>query len=490
MKLQIIGREAEQKILERCYASNAAEFFAVYGRRRVGKTFLIRSFFSKKADSIFLNVTGMQAGSLLEQIQNFTEAVAETFFHKRVKLETGKNWRDAFKMLTDNISAIPQKQKIILFFDEFPCMATQNSKLLQNLEYFWNQYWSRDTRIKLIICGSASGWILKNIINNKKGLYNRVTKTIHLEPFNLSETKKFLISKGIKLNNKQITELYMILGGIPHYLAQIEKGLSATQAIERLAFSKGSFLFREFDNLYATLFRNSENCIEIVRIIAKHRYGIGQEDLFKCIPHLSSGGSIVSLLKELEDTGFITSFRPKWNKRKGIYYKVTDEYTLFYFYWIEPIKKDLLAKGLRHGYWEKIKDSSSWQSWRGYAFEAICYKHLTQISEALSLSPTSLPSTWRYAPKAGSKEQGAQIDLLFDRDDDSITICEIKYTSTSFAIDKQYAKSLMNKVDVFKDKTKTNKQIFIAMISATGIKATMYSEELISGEVTLNDLFI
>ena len=223
----------------------------------------------------------MQSGSISEQIKNLTESIAEAFFNKKVKLEAEKDWHDAFKALADHILEVPKNNKVVLFFDEFPWMATQNSKLLQNLEYFWNQYWSKDSRIKLIICGSASGWILKNIINNKKGLYNRVTKTIHLEPFNLNEAKKYLISRGIRLNNNQIAELYMVVGGIPHYLAQIEKGLSATQAIERLAFSTDSFLLGEFDKLYATLFNNVTSCIEIIRIIAKHRYEIGKKNFLE-----------------------------------------------------------------------------------------------------------------------------------------------------------------------------------------------------------------
>ena len=199
MKNKIIGRKEEQLVLEQCYCANNPEFIAIYGRRRVGKTFLVRNKFSEKKDVIFVNVTGMQDGSLAEQIQNFTEAVADAFYHKGVKLEVEENWHKTFRMLTTNITEAPKKKKIVLFFDEFPWMTTQNSKLLQNLEYFWNQYWSRDSRIKLIICGSASGWILKNIINNKKGLYNRVTKTIHLEPFDLSETKQYLASKGNKV---------------------------------------------------------------------------------------------------------------------------------------------------------------------------------------------------------------------------------------------------------------------------------------------------
>ena len=489
MKSKIIGREKEQKILEKCYLSKEPEFIAVYGRRRVGKTFLIRNFFSSGKNQIFLNVTGMQSGSMHEQIQNFTESVAEALFHKKVNLQAEDDWHNAFKRLTDNLLETPKNIKIVLFFDEFPWMVTQNSKLLQNLEYFWNQHWSKDPRIKLIICGSASGWILKNIINNKKGLYNRVTKAIHLEPFNLRETKAYLTSRGIRLNNNQITELYMVVGGIPHYLAQIDKGLSATQVIEQLAFSTGSFLLGEFDKLYATLFNNVESCIEVIKIIAKHRYGIGQEELFRVASNISSGGTMVQLLRDLEDAGFIVSFKPKWHKRKGVYYKAIDEYTLFYFSWIEPIKKDLLIRGLRKGYWVKIQNTAPWNSWRGYAFESVCYKHLTQIGEALNLSPNSIPAAWKYIPKAGSKEVGAQIDLLFDRDDDAMTVCEIKYTNTPFIIDKHYAKELLNKIDVFKRKSRTTKQIFIAMISANGIKPTMYSEELISGCVTLNDLF-
>jgi len=489
MQNKIIGITEEKRVLEQCYKSNGPEFIAIYGRRRVGKTFLIRNTFSNKKNTIFLNVTGMQDGSLQEQIQNFTEAVAEAFFHKGVKLEAEESWHKTFRMLATHITEVPKNKKIVLFFDEFPWMATQRSKLLQNLEYFWNHSWSKDPRIKLVICGSASGWILKNIINNKGGLYNRVTKTIHLEPFNIYETRENIRSKGIKLNNKQVTEVYMAVGGIPHYLAQIDKGLSATQIIERLAFSKSSFLLREFDNLYATLFKNAIDSIEIVKTISKHRYGITQEDLFRSIPNISSGGTTVKWLKDLEDAGFIMSFKPKWHKRKGLYYKVIDEYTLFYLYWIEPIKDNLLAKGLRRGYWEKIRNGASGQSWKGLAFEAVCYKHLSQIAKALNLSPTALPSTWKYTPKKYSKDQGAQIDLLFDRDDDSITVCEIKYTDQPFVIDKQYAKNLINKVEIFKKKTKITKQIFIAMVSANGIKPTMYSEELISGCVTLDDIF-
>jgi AAA+ ATPase superfamily predicted ATPase len=486
---KIIGREPECHILEQCYRSPKAEFIAVHGRRRVGKTYLLREYFAKKKDCVFLKVTGMQQGTMTEQIANFMESVAEAFLYPGARLEPGKNWREAFKILTDNIKISAPNKKIVLFFDEFPWMATKNSKLLQFLEYFWNHHWSADARIKLIVCGSVSSWIIKNIINNKKGLYNRVTRSIHLEPFNLYNTKKFLAYRGLKLSNKQVAELYMALGGIPHYLEKIERGLSCAQIIEHLAFRKKSFFLTEFETLYASLFDDPATTIEIVRTIAKHVYGIGQEELARKLKSISSGGTLVKRLEDLASAGFIMSFKPHQHKKKGLYYKVIDEYSLFYFQWIESVKSTLLGKGLKPGYWDKIKVMPAYRSWAGYAFESLCYKHLVQISEALHLSPTAIPNTWRFSPKANSKESGAQIDLLFDRDDGVINLCDMKYKDTAFIIDKKYAADINRKIEVFKEKTRTEKQILFSIISANGLKETMYSEEMIDGIVTLDDLF-
>jgi len=502
MRSNIISREKEIKILEEFYTSNIPELLALYGRRRVGKTFLVRSFFERKKQKkqkeiIFLDITGMQNGFMAEQIRNFTDALGTAFVHQGARLEAGKNWYESFRILSEYIKLVPEDKKIVLFFDEFPWMVTKNSKLLQFLEYYWNHDWSKDNRIKLIICGSSAGWILKNIINNTKGLYNRVTRTIQLEPFDLQETKKYLFHKGIRLNNRQVAELYMVLGGIPHYLNQVTKGLSATQVIEQLAFVKKGFLLDEFEKLYATLLHDAKNCIEIIRLIAQHRYGIGQQELLEKISDVG-GGSKIKLLDDLENAGLIMKFKSKWNRKRGIYYIVTDEYSLFYLYWIEPIKETLLVKGLRKGYWEKTQLNPSWHIWKGYAFEALCYKHLAKIGDVLSLSPTAIPGTWKYVPKRNKAKtknakntdmQGTQIDLLFDRDDDVITICEIKYTKEPFIIDKQYAHNLINKTGIFRRITKTTKQIFIAIISANGLKPSIYSEEMISNVVTLDDFF-
>jgi hypothetical protein len=368
-------------------------------------------------------------------------------------------------------------------------MATKNSKLLQNLDYYWNQHWSQDSRIKLIVCGSSASWILDKIIHNKGGLYNRVTQTIHLEPLNLYDTKRFLRQAGIKLNNSQIAQIYMVIGGIPYYLDKVEKGLTATQIIENLSFRKKSFLLEEFELLFATLFDHHDRHIDIMRIIAASQYGIGQEELLKKLGKSEMGYAGLNKLKNLEDAGFLMSFKSHFHKKKGIYYRIIDEYSHFYFRWIEPIRKTLLKTGLRKGYLDKIQISPAWKNWGGYAFESICYKHLMQIGEALNLSPTAIPNTWRYVPIRNSQKKGAQIDLLFDRDDNAITVCEIKYTEKPFAIDKTYAANLANKLEIFKKQTRTKKQIFFVMISANGLKKTIYSEEMVTGLVKLDDLF-
>ena len=351
----IVGRANETRILQSLLSSKAPEFLALYGRRRVGKTFLIKNFFKKKK-LIFFSITGEKDAPMSQQIKHFTQQIGDVFFGG-IQLAEGKNWDETFKILTNAFETVSKKDKIVLFFDEFPWMATQNSRLLQNLDYFWNQYWSNDSRIKLIICGSAASWIIDNIVNNTGGLHNRITKHICLEPLNLPETKSFLREKGILLSNKQIVDLYMSMGGVPHYLNQIEKGLSATQVIESLAFKRKGFLLQEFDNLFSSLFKNSEVYENIVKIIASHRNGIGQRELLKKLGKSQLGKGGLEKLKKLEESGFIINFIPHLHKEKGVYYKLVDNYSLFYLYWILPVHSTLLIKSLSKGYWDKINNN-------------------------------------------------------------------------------------------------------------------------------------
>lgn len=480
----LVGREQELKRLDDFYTSPKAEFLAIYGRRRVGKTFLIHHFCAKTRGICF-HVTGLKDGSLHDQIENFVRVIGKTFY-EGAELRLKGKWLDVFEQLTEAINKLPKNKKVILFFDELPWMSTKRSKLIQALDHYWNRYWSIDPRIKLIVCGSAASWILEKLVHNKGGLYNRITYQIELAPLTLNESKKFLAKKRIKLNNDQLVKLYMAMGGIPHYLDHVRKGLSADQNIDALCFTKRGLLFNEFNKLFASLFDQHNIHEELIRLIAANRYGISQMQLMKKSSK-SIGGRLKKRLQELEDAGFVESFIPYQHKEKGIYYRVIDEYTLFYLKWIDPIVGSVKRRDKEKGYWLSKQKSSSWESWAGYAYEAICYKHISHIRKKLNISPGSDMGTWRYIPRKKDQGEGAQIDLLFDRDDDVITVCEIKYTAKPFAIDKAYAKKLLKKVNIFREQTRTPKQIFIAMVSARGIQKTLYSEEYITDVVVLED---
>lgn len=483
---KIIGRIKEKEILSKLLKSEKAEFLALYGRRRVGKTYLIRNYFIG-TPCLFFHVSGIQNGKLKEQIEQFVKQIGSTFY-QGAALAPIKSWMLAFEELTKAIQKVPKNKKVVLFFDEFPWMATPKSGLLQALDYYWNRYWVHDPRIKLVVCGSSASWVVENIINNKGGLYNRITFSLKLEPFTLAETNLFLKYQSISLNQQHILELYMVIGGIPYYLSQLRKGLSSSQCIDELCFQKNGILFSEFDRLFASLFHESEIYLKLCRTIANHRHGIAQAQLIK-ESNASSGGRMIHRLKELEDAGFIMSFIPYKHREKGIYYKIIDEYTLFYLHWIEPNLSAIQRKDQATGYWLSKSSSPSWKSWAGYAFEAVCYKHISNIRKALAIDPGAEVGSWKYIPKKREMEEGAQIDLLFDRPDDAVTICEIKYNEKPFLIDKQYAKNLLNKVEVYKKHTQTKKQLFIAMITSGGLKPSMYSEEIISAQATLEDLF-
>lgn len=484
---QIVSREKELHTLAQFLSSDQPEFLAIYGRRRIGKTFLIRTFFERQ-DVIFFDVTGAKKAPLREQTKNFIKQIGKVFYHG-AKLESQKTWDKVFELLTDAIETVKEDKKIVLFFDEFPWMATKNSRLVQTLDYYWNQHWSKLKKIKLIICGSSASWIIEKIINDRGGLHNRLTRSIYLEPFTLKESKKYLNHRGIKLNNEQILQLYMVMGGIPYYLSRVEKGYSAMQNIEQLAFTRKSFLLEEFNNLFSSLFDDYELYIQMIRLISKYREGIGQEELLKKMNSSMMGQKGLKILKALKDASFIQSFKPQYHRKKGIYYKVIDQYVLFYFYWIEPAKESLITKGLMQGYWEHQQTSPAWYSWSGYAFESICLEHISFIAHGLNLSPSAIPHTWRYVPKKESKEYGAQIDLLFDRTDNVVTICEIKYTQKPFAIDKQYADNLKRKIEIYQEKTRTKKQIFISFIAANELEKTIYSEEMIESVINLDTFF-
>jgi AAA+ ATPase superfamily predicted ATPase len=477
----IIGRTNELKLLNKVYNSHEAEFLVVYGRRRVGKTYLIHEFFSNKKCKL-LHATGLQRGSQKKQLKKFSEAISETFLDN-IALEVPKGWDEAFSVLHKQLSKY--QEKTVIFLDELPWMATRRSGLLEEIDYYWNRNWSKMPNVILALCGSSASWLITKIINNKGGLHNRVTRSIKLLPFNLFETNEFLKSRNINLNKKHVLSLYMALGGVPYYLKYIERGLTAEQNIQNIFFTKDAPLLNEFNKLFESLFENSDAYIELIHLIAQRKEGVRRVEL-KIDARLSSGGGRLSKrLQDLQEAGFIEENIP-WGHSTGESYKLIDEFCLFYLQWVGSQKQ----KKFTPNYWLNQSQRPSYYAWSGYAFEAVCMKHIDHIIHALNIKASEQVSSCRFIPRKNFPE-GTQIDLVIDRSDNAVTICEIKYSDQKYAIDKQYAKNLKRKIEIFKTRTRTNKQIFLAMICANGLKKTKYSEDQIDGGVvTLDDFFI
>lgn len=473
----IIGRDNEKKILQDMLGSGEAELIAILGRRRVGKTFLVRNFYER---NLVFEYTGVHNADLGEQLSNFSNALQQAI-GSAIPLASPTNWIHAFTFLSEFLKVKLTKGRLVVLFDEFPWIQTPKSGFLSAFSHWWNTWGSRQPSLKVVICGSAASWMIENIINDKGGLHNRVSRTIRLLPFSLRETEQFLINRGIRLDHYQVLQLYMAMGGIPQYLKQVGKGESAAQVIDKLFFEKSGLLRMEFANLYQSLFADASHHEAIVRVLAKKAQGLSRTEIIEAC-RFTSGGGTTRLFQELEESGFIMQYIPFGKTSRDSVYKLSDEYSLFYMKFIEH------ARASGASTWLKIATGQSYNSWSGYAFEAICQKHVPQIKWALGIgSVYTETSGWRYNPKKG--EKGAQIDLLLDRRDHCINLCEIKFSSDQFVIDKRYAAEIENKIKVFKTQTKTKKSIFPTMITTYGVAENNYYSGLIQAEVLMKDLF-
>ena len=468
----IIGRKVEINLLNKLYGSDKSEFAAVYGRRRVGKTFLIRSVFEKK---FTFQITGLANASLSQQISNFNIALQK---HDPQHSTPATDWLAAFQQLIVYLEKSKEKRKVI-FFDELPWFDTPKSGFLSAFEHFWNSWASGRKDILLIACGSATSWIINKLINNKGGLHNRVTKRIKVLPFTLAECESFVKLKKINLDRYQITQLYMAFGGIPFYWEEVEKGQSATQNIDRICFTENGLLRNEYNNLYASLFGNPEKHITVIEVLAKKSIGLTRQEIIK-FTGLPNAGSTTRILNELEESGFIRKYTPFNNKLRNSLYQLNDFYSLFYIKFIEN------SKVSTKDYWINLFDSPKYRAWSGYAFEQVCLYHVEEIKKALGISgiQTSI-SSWR----SHKSENKSQIDLVIDRRDQVINICEIKYSINPFTISKKYVEELRNKIGNFKSETKTKKSIFLTLITTYGTEKNKYYGGLVQNEVIMEDLF-
>ena len=481
---QLIARHPERARLRKALESEDSEFIAIYGRRRVGKTFLVRQTAGKR---LLFDLTGSRKGNMHDQLRAFAIALGDAFYDGVAPQAPG-SWSEALQMLKKPLSKRRSKQKKVLFFDELPWLATPRSRCLEELEHFWNSWLSKRSDIVLIVCGSAASWMIQKIVEAKGGLHNRLTDTIRLEPFSLGETREYLRSRRIQLTDKQILELYMVVGGIPYYLRHVERGLSVPQIIDHLCFSSSGILYREYDRLFASLFGNRTIYETIVNVLVRNPSGISRDELLNRAD-LSSGGGANQILRNLEEAGFIASTVPFMKRKSGALYRLIDEFVLFHAKWMRHAPRAVLKGGSKN-YWIKKSTLPSRRAWSGFAFEALALKHIDQIKEAMGIGAVhTMNTTWRYAPVKNDGESGAQVDLLIDRADGTISLIELKFSNDVFAIDKKYAQELRNKIQVFKRVTKTRKSVHLVFLTTHGLKQNRYYAELVDAELLVNTLF-
>jgi uncharacterized protein len=467
----LIGRKDEVTILTDALKSNRPELIVVYGRRRIGKTYLIREVYK---NHIQFDFSGIKKSLLKKQLKNFYLKLSA----KNPKTKTPSDWIEAFHQLSLYLARLKSASKKVIFIDEFPWLDTRKSNFLPAFDNFWNGYASKRNDLLVVVCGSAASYMIKNIIKSKGGLHNRLTQTIQLSPFNLCETEQLLRHNKVKLARYDIIQLYMAMGGVPHYLEKVRPGESVAQALDRLCFNKNGFLRNEFSNVFASLFDHYINHEEIIRTLATVRKGLTRNEILSKIK-IDTGGTLSKTLTDLEESGFIEKY-VAYRGTKDSIYRLTDEYSMFYIKFIESTKASTKSV------WMKMQGQQSYKTWSGFSFETICIKHIEQIKEALKIS--GIHSTHGSWVEKKSKN-GVQIDLLIDRDDNVINLCEMKFYAVPFTLDKKYATEISKKVDTFCAKTKTKKSVFTTFVTTFGVVPNPYSRQVIQNELTMDHLF-
>ena len=470
----LIGRKEEQRKLREAYNSEYSEFVVVYGRRRVGKTFLIREQFHYKFTFAH---TGLAKRNTREQLQNFQSSLRRQGYEKA---PLPANWLEAFDMLAELIERSKDKRKVV-FIDEMPWMDAPRSSFLPALEHFWNGFVSARKDVVLIACGSATSWIIKKLLKNKEGLHNRLTYRIHLQPFTLHECEQYARQRKLGMNRKQLLEGYMALGGVAYYWSLLDKAKSLALNIDSLFFSKDGELREEYNELYASLFNHPDRYLSIIEALGKKKTGMTRGEIVH-ETKLTDNGKLSDMLEDIENCGFIRKYNTIGKKNKGALFQLIDSYTLFYFKFV----RDNLVND--EHFWSKSIDTPSYFNWCGLAFERVCLLHSRQIKAKLGVAGI-ISSEYAWWVEGNAEESGAQIDLLIDRNDGVINLCEMKYTNTPFKIDATYDTVLQNKRARFIKTTQTQKAVHLTMVSSQGLVRNAFSDE-IQSQVTGNDLFI
>lgn len=477
----VIGREREKEELKAVFESNKPEFLGVYGRRRVGKTFLVREFFQNIKEGLFISFQGQKDVNTKTQIDTFYHEL-EKQFKVDYQLMRANNWQKTFHDLNkfiEKYASENKKEVIVLFMDELPWFCNFKSGFLPALDYYWNQHWSKNNKIKLIVCGSAASWMIKNIIKAKGGLHNRLTRRMYIAPFQFKEVREFSKTNKLNFTDMQLLQLYMVLGGVPFYWSLLKKSTPISKQVDDLFFVKNAILKDELQSIFRSLFDNSDLHLRVVKSLATVKSGIERNVLLNMCK-IKSGGQASQYLDNLISSGFIEPFHLFGNKKKLTLFRLIDSFAYFDSYWSKQ-SLGLVA------FWQNKIHTPKLNVWAGYAFENFCLQHINQIIQALEIGRhVEAIHSWQSVDR---EKGGTQIDLILERADKVLHIIEIKYSLDEFILKKDEAKNILNKVDKFKEKTQYKGQIKINLVTPVGLKKGIWNDEIFDSVITLKDLY-
>ena len=478
----MVGRKREVEELNRIYNSNRAQLVAIYGRRRVGKTYLVDEAFKGMITFRHAGLSpvevekGASTSPLKVQLKHFYNSL---LLQGMKKDECPDNWLDAFLLLELFLESKNASEKQIVFLDELPWMDTPKSGFITAFEGFWNTWGCHRENLVVIICGSATSWITDNLINNHGGLYNRLTYEMKLSPFTLRECEQYFTEEGIKLSRYDITQAYMVTGGIPYYLSYFKKGKSLSQNIDELFFSKNAKLNNEFDRLFFSIFNRPEMMISIIKFLSTRNAGYTRSEIAANIG-CSLGGTFSQALKALIESDFIVKYVPFGYSKRMEHYKLVDPFCMFYLKFVENKNE------LNETFWQHNQAAQSVVSWRGFAFESVCFNHIDQIKHALGIGGVS--ATYSAWSKKEDDLEGTQVDLIIERKDNVVNMCEIKFYGNDFCVNKEYHKTLLNRQELLSKELSPKVIIHSTLITTYGLKYNEYSSDF-DNVVILDDLF-
>lgn len=470
MERIVIGRYREKQQLDDALTSERSELVAVYGRRRIGKTFLIREYLMKY---MFFTVTGLSSDNKEAQLKNFMLKLHEIKLNFNLEKQAD-DWLEAFYFLKLVIQKVKvTKKKKVIFIDEFPWMDTQRSGFLPAFENFWNDFCTTRNDLVVVICGSAASYMVHKIIQNKKGLSKRITKTIQLKPFTLQETNEFFKYKKFPMEKLELLKIYMVFGGIAEYLENIKKGESSVVAINRMCFEENAYLENEFEEVFKSLFEENSYHHKIMLALAKNsKKGIRRDELLEDL-NVSSGGRISDALNDLLYAGFVLKYEAYFQNKKVKLYRIYDEFCLFYIQFMEKFKGSSFTQ---------IYQKQAYITWCGFAFETICLKNSLAIKKAMKCEQIQ-SSNYSWS------NSSTQIDLVIERNDGIVQLCEIKFYNDEFVINEAYLQQLRKKEQEFRRSTNTKKGIQTVMISTWGVNENKYSQAILAHNITMDCLF-